>query len=121
MHLGALMKGLHSLKFNLQSASFGDLGLVELVDGLRGIKSHRWAKETVSCCRTLESHLYSNKTCPTCPKAHSCSQNILTLKFHLGVGGTAVTILSQGALGQHAESLVRKLKRNVLLIDVCWF
>ena len=68
MHLGALMKGLHSLKFNLQSASFGDLGLVELVDGLRGIKSHRWAKETVSCCRTLEGHLYSNKTCPTCPK-----------------------------------------------------
>jgi len=36
MHLGALTKGLHSLKFNLQSASFGDLGLVELVDGLRG-------------------------------------------------------------------------------------
>jgi len=117
MHLGALMKGLNSLKFDLPAAPFEGLSLVEVVDGLQGIKSPTWAKETGRCCRTLGGYLYGNERCNNCPKAHKCSQNILALEFHLGVGGSAVTTLSQGALGHHAASLVRKLESN-LVIDL---
>jgi len=126
MHLGALMKGLNSLKFDLRAvlfggwSPFGGLSLVEVVDGLRGINSPTWTKETDRCCRKFGGYRYGNETCNTCPKAHKCSQNILALEFHLGVGGSAVTTLSEGALGEHAERLVRKLERN-LVIDVRWF
>lgn len=122
MHLGALMKGLHKLKFVNQDppdTRFGDLCLVEVVEKLRTIKSPTWTTVPSRCCR-YNGYYYGNQnaTCSDCPKPHACSERTPVFgfeEFRLGVGETLITSTSNGALLQHAERLVRTLEGNVTL------
>lgn len=121
MHLGALLRGLHDLKFaneDLSDSPFGDLSLVQVVEKLRTIKHPVWTAVPVSCCRGGNNgyYAYQNSPCPKCPKAHVCSGQVLAFGFQevqLGVGESVLTSTSQGALAQHAKRLMQTLKGKI--------
>jgi len=127
MHLGALMKGLHDLKFvddNTPDTVFGDLSLVQLVEKLRTIKSPKWTAVPLQCCCYSSNGNYydryenTNKVCPKCPKAHKCSPGTLVYgfgEFRLGVGESVISTTSGGVLGQHAQRLVNALEGNIVM------